>query len=1009
MDPCTQSRRERSGIVLLALVAVLANGSLTFGQTGASITGVVKDSSGAVLPGVTVEATSPALIEKVRSVSTDATGQYRVEALRPGTYTVTFTLASFTTLKRGGIELTGSFVATVYADLKLGSIEETVTVTSQSPLVDVQSTRQQRVFDKEVLDAIPQGRTPVTAAILVPGVTVSTFGSIQDVGGAANITLTGGQLAIHGSNTDDHRQMIDGVSTANADGGGAYASGFTVNMGAAQEVTLDYSSGSAEQSTGGTYLNIVPREGGNALKGSIFGSAVNGSFQGSNYTQELKDRGLRTPDAIKLAYDYNGGVGGAIKRDRLWFYTSTRFLKNSNYIAGIFVNENAGNPNAWSYDPDLSTPDSTDQVSRSVNLRLTVQATPRNKLVAFHDHQYLCRCALVTFNRPDESALRITYPVEDMTTVTWTAPVTSKLLWEARMGLRREFFLQPPRPPEGDPLLQMIDVTEQGGLIPTLLYRSQGVYRSNNGVNWSSSASVSYISRGHALKAGFTEFYLDKTETFSDNNAHVGYRFLNGVPNLITQRATPYAYHVKQPADFGLYAQDRWTVDRLTLNLGVRYDYYLSSFPAQVLGPGLLVPTRNISFPETPLTNFKDIAPRLGASYDLFGSGRTALKVSVNKYMKAIGIQNGFNNGLIDPVNGLANTVTRSWNPKGTPATNPNYYIPQCDLTNVLANGDCGTVSDTNFGKPTLSTTSDLSTKTGWGNRPYQWEFSTSVQQELTRRVSVNVGYFRRWLGNFNVVDNLALTPSDFDPFSVTAPLDPRLPGGGGQVIGPLYDRNPAKVSIPPINVVELASNYGTQIEHWNGVDASMSARLIGGLTLQGGMSTGRTSTDRCDILAKVPEAALLLAPYCHQDTNFLTQVKFLGTYTLPRVDVQFSGTFQSIPGPLISANTVFTNAVVKPSLGRDLAAGAANVTINLVPPGTLYGDRMNLLDFRFGKVLKVNRTRTLVSLNLYNVLNSSAVAGENATYVNATATGWRVPTIIAPARFARVEVQFDF
>jgi hypothetical protein len=259
------------------------------------------------------------------------------------------------------------------------------------------------------------------------------------------------------------------------------------------------------------------------------------------------------------------------------------------------------------------------------------------------------------------------------------------------------------------------------------------------------------------------------------------------------------------------------------------------------------------------------------------------------------------------------------------------------------------------------------------------------------------------------VVDNLALTASDFNAFSVTAPLDPRLPGGGGKVIGPFYDRNPATTAIPPVNVTELASNYGNQIEHWNGVDASMSARLAGGFTLQGGMSTGRTSTDRCDILAKVPEAAPLGVPYCHQDTNVLTQVKFLGTYTLPRVDVQFSTTFQSIPGPPISANKVYANALVKSSLGRDLSANAPNVTVNLAAPGTLFGDRMNLLDFRFGKVLKFGRTRSVISLDVYNSLNSSAVAGENATYVDASATGWRVPTIIAPARFARFAVQFDF
>ena len=1006
MSRSTTLRRRLRRILLLALASVVAGRSLALAQSGASITGVVKDTSGAVLPGVTVEATSPALIEKVRSVVSDGSGQYRIEALRPGTYSVTFTLPGFTTLKRDGITLTGTFVASVNADLMVGALEETVTVSSQSPLVDVQSSKQQRVFEKEVLDAIPQGRTPVTAAILVPGVTVSTF---QDIGGAANMSVTGGQLAIHGSNTDDHRQMIDGVSTGNADGGGAYSSGFIVNMGAAQEVTLDYSSGTAEQGTGGTYLNIIPREGGNSLRGSFFGSAVNGAFQGSNYTQDLKDRGLRTPDEIKLAYDFNPGAGGAIKRDRLWFYASARFMKNSNYIAGIFYNKNAGDPNAWAYEPDLDQRGFSNQVSRSVNLRLTVQATPRNKLTFFHDQQYLCRCANVTFSRPPESAQRITYPVEDMSSASWTAPVTSRLLFEARLGLRREFFLQPPRPPEGDPFLQMIDVTEQGGTIPGLLYRSQGVYRSNHGVNWSTSASLSYITGGHALKAGISEIYLDKTETFSDNNAHVSYRFQNGVPNLITQRATPYAYHLKQPADLGIFLQDRWTANRLTLNMGVRFDYYRSVFPAQTLGPGLLVPTRNIEFPETPMTSFKDLVPRVGTSYDLFGNGKTAVKASINKYLKAMGIQNGFNNGLIDPVNGLANTVTRSWRPPGTPATNPNYYVPQCDLTNPLLNGDCGIVSDTNFGKPTISTSSDPATRIGWGNRPFQWEFSTSVQQELTPRVSMNVGYFRRWLGNLTVTDNLNLTASDFSPFSVTAPLDTRLPDGGGQVIDGFYDRDQDTVTIAPRNVTEPAKNYGKQIEHWNGVDASINARIAGGFVVQGGLSSGRTSTDRCEILAVVPEAGPLLVPYCHQDTNFLTQLKFLGTYTLPKVDVQVSSTFQSIPGPLISANKVYQNAEVRSSLGRDLSAGAANVTVNLVAPGTLYGDRLNLLDLRFGKVLKFGRTRSVISLDLYNTLNSSAVIGENTTYVNATPTGWRIPTSIAPAHFAKFSLQLDF
>jgi hypothetical protein len=259
------------------------------------------------------------------------------------------------------------------------------------------------------------------------------------------------------------------------------------------------------------------------------------------------------------------------------------------------------------------------------------------------------------------------------------------------------------------------------------------------------------------------------------------------------------------------------------------------------------------------------------------------------------------------------------------------------------------------------------------------------------------------------VTDNLTLSASDYSPFSVTAPLDPRLPDGGGQVIDGFYDRNPDTVTIAPKNVTEPARNYGKQIEHWNGVDASMNARIAGGFVIQGGLSSGRTSTDRCEILATVPEAAPLGVPYCHQDTNFLTQLKFLGTYTLPKVDVQVSSTFQSIPGPPISANKVYLNAQVRPSLGRDLSAGAPNVTVNLVAPGTLYGDRLNLLDVRFGKVLKFGRTRSVISLDVYNTLNSSAVVGENTTYVDATPTGWRIPTIIAPARFAKFSLQLDF
>jgi hypothetical protein len=378
--------------------------------------------------------------------------------------------------------------------------------------------------------------------------------------------------------------------------------------------------------------------------------------------------------------------------------------------------------------------------------------------------------------------------------------------------------------------------------------------------------------------------------------------------------------------------------------------------------------------------------------------------------MKAMGIQNGYTNGVIDPVNGSANTVTRAWRPTGTPATNPNYYVPQCDLTNDFANGDCATVSDTNFGGPTRSTVSLPETREGWGNRPFQWEFSAGVQQQLAPRVSLNVSYFRRWYGNFNVIDNQTLAASDYSPFFVTAPLDARLPNGGGYTVGPFFDLNPNKVGIPPVNVSAHSDDYGGQIMHWSGFDATTSARLPNGISIQGGLSTGRTFTDLCALYSQVPEASPLGIPYCQQTTNFLTQFKALATYTVPRIDVLVSTVFQSFPGPAIAANLVVPNAGVRSSLGRDLSAGAANVTVNLVAPGTLYGDRMNLLDLRFGKILKFGpRAKTTINVDLYNALNTSAVVSENSTYVNASDTGWRVPTAIAPARFAKISVQLDF
>ncbi|HUK37162.1 MAG TPA: hypothetical protein VLV86_24775, partial [Vicinamibacterales bacterium] len=532
-----------------------------------------------------------------------------------------------------------------------------------------------------------------------------------------------------------------------------------------------------------------------------------------------------------------------------------------------------------------------------------------------------------------------------------------------------------------------------------------------DGLAWNVLGSGAYITGSHAIKVGFNNLWVRRNNYAVPRvgspqevgSNYLAYRFNNGVPNQITECACPYTRLAKQPWDLGVYAQDTWTLKRMTVNAGVRFQYYDSYAPVTTEGPAPLVPTRNITFPETQLLSFKDLVPRLGATYDLFGNGKTAVKVSLNKYVQSLGSQVGFQNGALDPVSSLALYVTRSWNDAN------HNFTPDCNLSNPLSNGECGTVSDTNFGSTTLSNRSDPRTTTGWGERPYQWEFSTSVQQELTSRVSVNFGYFRRSFGNFIVTDNLAVAASDYSPFYVTAPLDPRLPGGGGYTIGPFYDRNPNTLTRPANNIIEPASDYGNQTQVWSGYDLTMSARPAPRFTLTGGMSTGRTLTDNCAILAQVPEASALGVPYCHQLTNFLTDLRMQSVYIVPKIDVQLGAVLRSSPGPAITANQVIADAAVRGSLGRDLSGGAANVTVNLVAPGTLYGDRVNELDLRIGKKLTFGRVRSVVGVDVYNALNANPALTEGTTYQNSSLTGWRVPTSIQPARFAKISLQLDF
>jgi hypothetical protein len=320
-------------------------------------------------------------------------------------------------------------------------------------------------------------------------------------------------------------------------------------------------------------------------------------------------------------------------------------------------------------------------------------------------------------------------------------------------------------------------------------------------------------------------------------------------------------------------------------------------------------------------------------------------------------------------------------------------------------------MDDQNLGKEKFTRSFDPAFISGWGVRTYNWGLGVSVQQELFPRVSINVGYIRNWWGNWYAIDNRATDPADYTRFSIVTPADLRLPGGGGQTIGGLYNLVQSKVGLVD-ELAQESSNFAKQIENWQGVDVSVSARLRNGLTVQGGTSTGRRLSDACALKAALPEQSTgaiaggsLTNPFCRVSEPYQTQIRGLATYTIPKAGVQVSGTWSLTPGPQLAANYTVTNAIAFPSLNRNLSSGS--VTVNLIEPGTLYADRRTNIDFRVAKLLRFGRTRTQVGLDIYNLTNTDVVTSYNQNFVAGGA--WLTPTGIQPARYVKLGVQFDF
>jgi hypothetical protein len=939
-------------VVMIAAVAspaalVLLLAAPAGAQQRASIVGVVHDSTGGVMPGVTVEASSPALIEQMRSAVTDGAGRYSVIDLRPGTYSVTFTLPGFKTVKREGIVLEGAFSAQVNGVLSVGAVEETITVSGASPVVDTQSTQNQAVLNRQALDVLPAARTMQGGASLVPGVSFYSQGFTSN-------------MSIHGSLREDQHIYFDGMNIGqNLTQNGQQGNGVGVNELAQQELVYDAGSQSAENALGGVRMDSIPKEGGNAFSGILRVFGGNGSLQNDNITDELKPY-ISAGNSLDYTYDVNAVFGGPLRRNKLWFLLAQRVTQTNNLVAL---------PTA--YFPRGGTSESGGQVAPHSTVRLTWQATERNKIVwAFYKSQggtkrFDVGCTATSFNSVScispEAAYWLPTPLQYGSQVKWTSPITSRLLLEVGQSLAvptYKFNYQP----ENGPL----DLQHFNSSTSVRTVASSTAPQDYFNQIWNTVANLSYVTGSHNVKVGVNQqwgYETTKVERHGDISV-LTYVNQNGVPtpSTVTLTNSPYTRRENLNANLGLFAQDKWTSKRLTLTYGGRFDYFNASTPEESATGGRFMSAaaqaaRAHIDPVSCVPCWKDWTVRAGASYDLFGTGKTALKVSIGKFVGQQAL------GLASSVNPLAGqTDARTWSDLDRNGT---IYDAN---GNLQANEIVGPTRNNNFGLPAGGTQFDPNLP-----RPTNWEEAVTVQHELLPRVSVTGGFYHRIFQHLQVTRNTLVNPdTDYTPFTIVLPSNANLPGGGGQTVT-MYNLNPSKLGL--VNNVVTWSDKNSRV--YNGVELSVNARLGRGFVF-GGVTTERTATNTCDGPATTSANATPSNPnnyrFCHQVPPFQTLYKASGAYNLP-FDVNASLTFQARPGISIGSFYTFNSAIAGVAL-----TGGGNLTVQSVDPTTQYYDYVKTVDARVARTFRYGHTRVEPFIEIFNLPNFSTILTLNET-----------------------------
>ena len=973
-----QSIRSSRGLFVLLLLLLAP--SIASAQS--AISGRVRDTSGAVMPGVTVEVASPVLIEKVRSAISDDQGRYTIIDLRPGTYLITFTLAGFNTYKQEALELPANFTATVNAEMRVGTLEESITVTGAALVVDVQNTQRQVVLNRDLMDAVPTARSYSGLASLMPGVRMSN----TDVGG--NQQMEQIYMTVNGSRQTDTTVQVDGMNLNSLMNDGQVQAYFS--DAATAEVTYQTSGITADVSTGGVRINMIPKDGGNTFSGQAFVGGTDGDWQANNVTDELRARGLRTGSRVAKIQDFNFGLGGPIKKDKLWFFASWRRIATDSVIPGSFF------PSTGEVGTGVE-----DQWIQNQMVRLTWQANQRNKFSIYHDRypKFKGREAIGGFiadwetaagRRNPENALYYTGQAK------WTSTLSNRLLLEAGYSTNVEYLTiryQPGVQQErGTPAWFTTIGKEDLATLRVWDGRrtpAQGIDPKAN----TATGILSYVTGSHAFKAGVNWTFGDYVVEH-DINGDMVQIYRNGVPDQVRVYNTPVRANEYLNANLGMFVQDAWTLNRVTMNLGVRFERFVGQIKDQTAGAGRFAPER--TFPEvTGLPTWFDVAPRLGVSYDLFGTGRTALKASFGKYMA------GQTTGFPARYNPLQlQSDTRTWR--------------DTNGDNLAQPNEIGPSNNAAFGLPVQTI------RPGDGfKREYDLEYTAQAQHEVTPGLSVNFGYFRRGTHNMRLTQNRGWSPSDYTIVNVVSPLD-------GTVI-PVYNLNPAlRANVDRVDINSPDADLRGRT--YNGIQAGFTAR-VRGFNFFGGWTMDRIIDTRCDAIesnaGRYAGTAAIGANnfpqpdfhWCDQsqlDLPFLHEFKLAGSYTLPWYGIQTNVAFQSYAGqPLftrwnIGQTTRYAANCISPCRPGELVIPnqtIPNYVVDLVAPGQQFYERQNQLDMGVRKIFRIGKYSLSGQVDVFNIVNSSYVKSQNITFGSSLGQ----PLDILQPRTMRLAAQLRF